>query len=181
MKTTVITSRLELEAVNLSHSQALLDIINEQHEYLGEFLPWAKSYPKPLEFQEAFCKKAEKDRLNQTDFHFVIKSSQNQEIIGLIGAHKRLFPYQIEIGYWLSQTAQGHGYMTEATKSLTEACLEMQDIREVIIGHAVNNQKSGNIPVRLGFDFLEENKIPSDRLTKLNAMSGAHKFWVKRK
>ena len=58
-----------------------------------------------------------------------------------------------EIGYWLSEKAQGKGIMTRAVKKLIAFAFEERGMNRIVIKCAVGNTKSKNIPKRLGFTY----------------------------
>src|SRR5690606_36867734 len=55
------------------------------------------------------------------------------------------------IGYWLDTQYQGKGIMTRVAKALTDYALLERGLNKVEIRAAVGNEKSRNIPIRLGF------------------------------
>jgi RimJ/RimL family protein N-acetyltransferase len=56
-----------------------------------------------------------------------------------------------EIGYWIRKSAHGMGYVTEATKLLTQFAFEGLHANRVFITVAAPNVRSSAIPKRLGF------------------------------
>lgn len=55
------------------------------------------------------------------------------------------------LAYWLAQSAEGYGYITEAAKALMNLAASHET--EVRILHDPKNTKSAAIPKRLGFEY----------------------------
>ena len=58
-----------------------------------------------------------------------------------------------EIGYWLSESYQKKGIITESVKVLLHFAFDELDINRIQIKCAVGNAPSRNIPRKLGFKF----------------------------
>ncbi|HEX8998074.1 MAG TPA: GNAT family N-acetyltransferase [Ktedonobacterales bacterium] len=56
-----------------------------------------------------------------------------------------------EIGYWLRASAEGHGYMSEAVRLVTDFAFDHLDANRVQIRCDVDNTRSAAVPRRLGF------------------------------
>lgn len=76
---------------------------------------------------------------------------ENHGLIGFIRSdtHNK----KTEIGYWMSQYAQGKGIMTKCVKALCHIAFEELDMNRIQIKCAIGNTPSSNIPKRLGFYF----------------------------
>jgi len=57
----------------------------------------------------------------------------------------------VEIGYWLSESFQGKGLMTDAARAVVAYLFDELDLNRVEIHCAAGNVKSAAIPRRLGF------------------------------
>ena len=57
----------------------------------------------------------------------------------------------VSLGYWLGHDFRGHGYMTEAVKTLANYCFTELGIHRIVIRAATSNTASRAIPERLGF------------------------------
>ncbi|MDQ6833081.1 MAG: GNAT family N-acetyltransferase, partial [Chloroflexota bacterium] len=58
-----------------------------------------------------------------------------------------------EIGYWLRQSAEGHGYMSEAVRTITRFLFDAMGAERVMIRCDARNVRSKNVAERLGFPF----------------------------
>ncbi|WP_321423994.1 GNAT family protein [uncultured Bacteroides sp.] len=89
---------------------------------------------------------------------------ENKEYVFVIhydGAFARLIGFKdtdklnkkTEIGYWLSESYQKKGIITESVKVLLHFAFDELDINRIQIKCAVGNAPSRNIPRKLGFKF----------------------------
>ena len=58
-----------------------------------------------------------------------------------------------EIGYWLRQSAEGHGYMSEAVRLITTYLFDNLGAQRVMIRCDARNARSKAVAERLGFPF----------------------------
>lgn len=89
------------------------------------------------------------------------------EPVGLIGFRDTdLANMKTEIGYWLSQNAQGKGIITQSATAILKYAFDEMGINRVQIRAEIENIKSRNIPERLGFSFegiQREGEMSPDR------------------
>ena len=149
------TERLNIElysALQIKH--ILPGVIEANLDYLAEWMPWAT--PEAFAATDYSKKAVEWKALEDagSDFHYGIwVKGEDDELVGAIGAHHRNGqpPETIEIGYWLTEAAQGSGYMTEAVRALTNVAFTNDHIATVEITYDETNAKSSAICERLGF------------------------------
>ena len=65
-----------------------------------------------------------------------------------------------EIGYWLRKSAQGHGYMTEAVRLLTNFAFDKLEAKRVMIQCDERNTHSANVARRLG--YVQEGRLRNE-------------------
>lgn len=125
----------------------IFNTINTEREYMREWLPFVDS-TREEEDTASFVNHV----LQTEDKQFTIY--YQDEFVGLVGfkdtdnTNKK-----IEIGYWLSQYAQGKGIMMKSVLKLIGLAFTEMDINRIQIKVAVGNQKSRRIPEKLGFQF----------------------------
>lgn len=125
----------------------IFNTLNNERDYMREWLPFVDT---TLEVQ---------DTANYVNF--VLQTADQQytiyykgEFVGLIGFKDTdLSNKKIEIGYWLSQYAQGKGIMSRSVEKLIEYAFTEMEMNRIQIKVAVGNNKSSRIPERLGFQF----------------------------
>jgi ribosomal-protein-serine acetyltransferase len=65
-----------------------------------------------------------------------------------------------EIGYWLRRSAEGHGYMSEAARLLTDFVLNDLKANRVEIQCDERNTHSANVARRLG--YVQEGRLRNE-------------------
>ena len=76
------------------------------------------------------------------------------ELVGTCGTHRiDAANRSAEIGYWLTEQAQGNGIATSAVEALTRHLIRERGTHRIVIRCAVGNAKSCAVAERLGFQF----------------------------
>ncbi|WFB64749.1 GNAT family N-acetyltransferase [Sphingobacterium sp. WM] len=144
-----IDSNLSLKALVESDAIRMFNIIDTQREYLGEWLPFVQ-FTNKIEDSKGFVEMAMNNRKIKKDY--VYKICLEDRMIGLIGTKEiDLINKNTEIGYWLSRDFQNQGIMTKSVQALIQELYEELKLERIQICCAVGNEKSINIPKRLGF------------------------------
>lgn len=144
-----IDSNLSLKALVESDAIRMFNIINTQREYLGEWLPFVQ-FTNKIEDSKGFVEMAMNNRKIKKDY--VYKICLEDRMIGLIGTKEiDLINKNTELGYWLSRDFQNQGIMTKSVQALIQELYEELKLERIQICCAVGNEKSINIPKRLGF------------------------------
>ncbi|GGE15999.1 GNAT family N-acetyltransferase [Sphingobacterium cellulitidis] len=144
-----IDSNLSLKALVESDAIRMFNIIDTQREYLGEWLPFVQ-FTNKIEDSKGFVEMAMNNRKIKKDY--VYKICLEDRMIGLIGTKEiDLINKNTELGYWLSRDFQNQGIMTKSVQALIQELYEELKLERIQICCAVGNEKSINIPKRLGF------------------------------
>jgi len=72
------------------------------------------------------------------------------ELIGAVG-YILGDPGQAEIGYWIGKSWWGHGFASEATRTLVQHCFGSGGFRRLTCGHFIDNPASARVIAKLGF------------------------------
>ncbi len=121
-------------------------------EHLRPFLPWIAHEPLTLEARSAMVADWEAQRLAGGDATYGVW--QDDQLVGAVGAHRRIAPDGLEIGYWLRPEAQGRGTMTAVVTALSAALSELPGITHLEIRHDEANTRSAAIPGRCGYRLV---------------------------
>lgn len=144
-----IDPQISLKAIVESDAIRMYNIINSQREYLGEWLPFVQ-FTNRVEDSKGFVEMAMLSRKLKKDY--VYKICFDDRMIGLIGTKETdLLNKNTEIGYWLSKDFQNQGIMTRSVEALIQELFEELKLERIQICCAIGNEKSINIPKRLGF------------------------------
>lgn len=140
-----ISDEIALYPLSVDDIFKIFNTINTEREYMREWLPFVDTT------------REEEDTANFVNHVLQTEDKQftiyyQDKFVGLVGfkdtdnANKKT-----EIGYWLSQYAQGKGIMMKSVIRLLELAFTEMDINRVQIKVAVGNDKSRRIPEKLGF------------------------------
>ena len=141
-------------------AQEIFQLIDQQREYLGEWLVWVEK-TKTVKDTLTFLKEAGIfNRGGQRLITFIKYKDQIVGSVGFVKLDKR--NKKGEIGYWISKDMQGKGVITKACKKLIEYAFQHLDLNRVLIKMDAQNSKSKGIPSRLGFTY--EGTLRQDRM-----------------
>ncbi|WP_352421822.1 GNAT family N-acetyltransferase [Proteiniphilum sp.] len=146
-----IDNDIELRQLEQTDATDIFEAIDIQREYLGKWLPFVASTQEVSDTQK-FVDSVVNAPKERFELQFTIR--KQDQFIGLIGfkdtdkANKKT-----EIGYWLSEKYQKQGIITQSVKQLCDFAFNELGIHRVQIKCAVGNQRSINVPKRLGFRF----------------------------
>lgn len=133
-------------------------------ETLHPWMPWALE-PPTLEGQREFAGSAERTWEDGSDCPYAILLGE--QLVGVIGLHRRAGPETLEIGYWLEQAQTGRGLVTEAAGALTDVALGggahpgLAGIEQVVIHCDQDNAPSAGVPRRLAFVLVGMREAPA--------------------
>lgn len=86
-------------------------------------------------------------------YYLIILDSNSGEMLGTISfSNISRFPFHAcNVGYSLSQTAQGRGVMTRALRMAVEYMFNIQNLHRVMAGYMPRNKRSESVLKRLEF------------------------------
>jgi RimJ/RimL family protein N-acetyltransferase len=146
------TSRLIIRCYEPSDAIQMQKVIAESKEHLMTYMAWAKHEPETVDQKLVRIRDMRgKFDLDQ-DYTLGIFEKNTGNYIGSSGFHKRSDPNCLEIGYWISASNEGKGYITESTKALTKVGFDHLEIDRIEIKHHPSNIKSEAIPQKLGYE-----------------------------
>jgi pepF/M3 family oligoendopeptidase len=96
---------------------------------------------------------------------WAIEKKATHHVIGSIGLHARArLSGKIvhELGYVLSPSEEGQGFMTEAASAVLAFAFHEKRLDELFVAHYVDNVRSARVIARLGFEFIAEEARPND-------------------
>lgn len=140
---------LELRLLEHHHAQGLFDLTVKNREHLRAYLPWVPRM-QAVSQTESFIKMGLEQFARHDGFQAGI--FLNGELVGMTGLHYiRWDTERTELGYWLSEDAQGQGVATRVVRALCSYCFGELKLGRVEIRCAPENLRSRRVPERLGF------------------------------
>ena len=145
----IVDKDIELNPIGLQYAEELFHLIDENRDYLKQWLPWLDSAKNPDDTKKFIKESLEKDSENNG---FVVVIKYRGKIAGEIGLHYIDHANKMTgIGYWLAAGFQGNGVMTKSCKAVVNYCFRDLDLNRVEIRCGVDNYKSRAVPERLNF------------------------------
>lgn len=128
-----------------AHNQEVKKSLPELSPWLG----WATEDYK-IEDSYEYLQGCVQEWEKGNEFNYMILD-ENKNFMGMISAlNVKEKDRNLEIGYWISTTHAGNGYMQEAVKLLEKEFFGL-GINRIVIHTDVLNKKSANVPQKLGY------------------------------
>lgn len=142
-----VSEDIELYPLSVDDIFRIFNTLNDEREYMREWLPFVDA-TREVEDTGNYVNYV----LQTADKQFTI--CYQGKFVGLIGFKDTdTDNKKLEIGYWLSQHAQGKGIMFSSVSKLIEHVFVAMDMNRIQIKVAVENHKSRKIPEKLGFEL----------------------------
>lgn len=140
-----VSEDIKLYPLSVDDIFKIFNTINNEREYMREWLPFVDT-THGVEDTGNYVNYILKTENQQFTIYY------KEEFVGLIGFKDTdTDNRKTEIGYWLSQYAQGKGIMFNSVAKLIDYAFGEMDINRIQIKVAEENHKSRKIPERLGF------------------------------
>ncbi|HEV7665792.1 MAG TPA: GNAT family N-acetyltransferase [Chloroflexota bacterium] len=136
---------------------AVLASVDESRESLAPWMIWAHADHTVADYV-AHIRRWQARWVLREELHLGIFDRHTGRHLGGTGLHR--IDWQIrrfEIGYWLRDSAVGHGYATETVQVLTRFAFEVLQANRVEVRMDAHNARSRAVPQRLG--FLYEGRL----------------------
>lgn len=142
-------------------AEALREAVQESRDHLRPWLPFADAH-QSVEESRDFIIRRMASWLVRDDFGLSVWQSATGAFLGGVGFHVRDWELRyFEIGYWLRRSAEGHGYITEAVRLVTDFLFEQLGAQRVEIRCDALNRRSASVAERLG--FIQEARLRNAR------------------
>ncbi len=137
-----------LRLLDESDVQELYSAIEVNRDALARWMPWAAG--QTLHDTLSFIRGTREQLARNDGFQTAV--IDHGRIVGMVGFHGVSWRHRsTSIGYWLAESAQGHGTMTDAVRALVDHAFRAWRLHRVEIRADVDNTRSRAIPERLGF------------------------------
>ncbi|TFG77281.1 MAG: N-acetyltransferase [Thermodesulfobacteriales bacterium] len=139
----------ELELISQSRADELFDLIEDNREYLKEWLPWLDNnryFQNTIDFIK--ISQIQYERNETVQFALMYKG----KVAGVVGYHRiDWLNRSTSIGYWLGEQYQGKGLIAKSCSKVLDYSFGRMGLNRIEIRCATENLKSRAIPKRLGF------------------------------
>ena len=147
----LLGERVFVRPYRFGDGAALWEAVEESRQHFLPWLPWGDKHGTPAD-SETYARKAQAKWLLREDLSMGIRRRSDGRLLGGTGLHRIKWEVpSFEIGYWLRQSEEGKGYMTETVTLLCRLCFETLNAQRVEIQTDTRNMRSAAIPRRLGF------------------------------
>lgn len=133
----------------MRHAEEVYALVDRDRKYLRQWLPWVDATTSP-DHTSHFIQTALDQFAAGNGFHAGIWWAN--QFAGVVGFQKiDWLNRKVELGYWLGESFQGKGIMTDACRAVIDHAFRCWNLNRVQIQCATENAKSSAIPRRLGF------------------------------
>lgn len=144
-----VNEHTKLRQLAVEHAPALFQLIHTSRKSLRRYLPWVDyntTEEHSVRFIELMLRKADEEEAIAFGIWY------NDVLCGVIDLHEWDHVLQkAEIGYWLDPGHQGKGIALNSCKTLVGYAFAALRLNKVEIRFVLQNDKSAQIPIRLGF------------------------------
>ncbi len=157
----LIGARVVVRAYTDADAQTVHDAVRESVAHIRPWLPWYDTH-ETLDDTREFIRGATAHWAARDGFDMGVFACDDGQFLGGVGLIVRDWrvPF-FEIGYWLRESAEGHGYMSAAVRLLTTYAFEGLEARRVEIHCDARNTRSARVAKRQG--YVLEGKLRHDR------------------
>ena len=151
------------------HAEEVFRLSDANREHLRPWMPWIDA-TKSADDTRAYLQTVQQNFTQGSEYGFAIL--EHGRVVGSMGIRLVADASEGEIGYWISENAQGRGIVTRATAALVRFAFDDLELNRVVILCAVENQRSRAVPERLGFSVegtyrqrdVNPNREPMDQV-----------------
>jgi len=134
-----------------SDAAALQEAVAESREHVRPWLPFADDH-QTVEQSLMYIRRVTAHWVVREDMSLGFFDVHTGRYLGGSGLHPRNWDIPFfEIGYWVRQSAEGNGFVSETVRLLTDFAFETLQAKRVMIRCDARNLRSAAVPRRLGF------------------------------
>ena len=145
------TERLIIRAPKAGDGQAINDAVRESQDHLKPWMPWAVKLQTPEESEELVRRGAMRWILREDLWMLLFRKSDGL-YVGGSGLHRIDWSVPaFEIGYWVRQSLEGQGYISEAVAGITHFAFGVIGAERIEIRCDTRNERSASVAQRAGY------------------------------
>jgi len=143
--------RVVIRPYRVEDAEALQAAVAESREHLRPWMPFADEHQTVDDSRDWITHQIAEWTV-RSNFNLSIWEASTGRYLGGTGLHPRNWDLRyFEIGYWLRQSAEGHGYMAEAVRLLVDYAFDSLGANRLEIRCDDKNTRSAAVARRLGF------------------------------
>lgn len=163
---------LELKRLRPEHALALQKALNRGTEHIAGYFAWAERASNWNTKQTLFWIQAQlREEMPAEHFAFFL----GNDLVGMGSLRPYGHPRYVQMAYWVATGYLHQGIGESIARTIQAMALKHRPYQYIYINHDSSNRKSGAIPQRLGYKFVETFDSPIH--AKLE--SGFWFSWVK--
>ncbi|MBI5877801.1 MAG: GNAT family N-acetyltransferase [Chloroflexi bacterium] len=148
---TIETERLIIRPPQVGDGAALYDAVMESLDNLRPWMPWAMATPT-IEIEEEVVRRARANWITREDLLLFVWRRDSGAFVGGTGLHRIDWSVPcFETGYWVRQSLEGQGYVTEAVRGVTRFAFEVLAAERMEIRCSTANVRSAAVARRAGY------------------------------
>lgn len=143
--------RVVVRPYRLEDADALFAAVAESRQHIWPWMPWGDQH-QTIDDSRDFILRTQAKWLLREDMTVGFFEASSERYLGGSGLHPRGWDVPaFEIGYWIRASAEGHGYVAETVRLLTDFAFESLGAQRVMIRCDARNTRSAAVAERLGF------------------------------
>ena len=143
--------RVVVRPYRLEDADALFAAVAESRQHIWPWMPWGDQH-QTVDDSRDFILRTQAKWLLREDMTVGFFEASSERYLGGSGLHPRGWDVPaFEIGYWIRASAEGHGYVAETVRLLTDFAFESLGAQRVMIRCDARNTRSAAVAERLGF------------------------------
>ena len=170
----LVGERVVVRPWQAGDGQALYEAVDESRDHLLPWLPWGP-FHESAQATEEMVRSWHAKWLTREDMVLSIWNADETRVLGGTGVHRIDWKVgTFEIGYWIRESEQGTGLVTEAVKLVIRFIVDHMDPNRIHIRCAEGNDRSSAIPRKLGFEY--EGRLRNQIRDTSNQLRGIDVF-----
>ena len=149
-----IDDDIQLQLIHERYAESLFHLIDTNRHYLSRWLPWV-DLSVNVDYTRQYIRGSLQRYADDNGFDCVILVGN--QVAGQIGLHYiDSINQSTSIGYWMGESFQGIGIMTQSCKAIIHYCFYELNLQLINIKCADENLRSRAIPERLHFTLTRQ-------------------------
>jgi ribosomal-protein-serine acetyltransferase len=147
---TLAGERIVVRPYHDDDAEAMYEAVAESRDHLRQFFPWFDNFGSVADAL-AFLRHAQSDYILRRAFRMGIFSSANAYLGGCSLLVQDWAVPWFTVTYWIRQSQEGRGFITEAVSLLIQAAFEELGAERLSLDCDALNHRSAAVAERLGF------------------------------